>query len=199
MKFQVTRTASRETIKATAETCGVNGWIVSDVIHRIIEEGKAKRNLSHVDTLFIDEIQSESGQNYVTMVADQNHTLISGVMGHDITSVHEVLDDIASCGCDSKRIAYVSADISRAYRAGVSECFPNAKLILDHFHVVRKVSEAMDAIRKRTNRELRKSGAEPPKRVRYTASSVRGTRMRSSGSAWRRSGSSIPSWPRPSI
>lgn len=168
MKFQVARTASSETAKATAEACGVGDWIVADVIHEITEKGKASRDLSHVDTLFVDEIQSGSGQNYVTMVADQNHTLISGVEGHDISSVHKVLEDIASCGCDPKKIVYVSADMSQAYKTGVSECFPNAKLILDHFHVVKKVSEAVDTVRKRTNRELKKNGIEPPKKVKYT-------------------------------
>lgn len=168
MKFQVACTASQETIKATAETCGVGGWIVADVIHEITEKGKVHRDLSHVDTLFIDEIQSGSGQNYVTMVADQNHTLISGVKGHDIESVHKVLTDIASCGCDPKSIRYVSADMSKAYKTGVKECFPKAKLILDHFHVVKQVTESVDAVRKRTNRELKKKEIEPPKHVKYT-------------------------------
>lgn len=168
MAFQVAHTASEETLKATAESCGVGNWIVNDIIHDLTADGKRRRELSYVRTLFIDEIQSGSGQTYVTMVADQDHKLISGVEGHDTESVREVMRDLSAHGCDPESIVYVSSDMSKAYISGVKECFPKAKLILDRFHVVKLVGDALDKVRKRTNRELERRGAEVPRKVKYT-------------------------------
>ena len=102
------------------------------------------------------------------MVADQNHRAICGVNGHDIGSVREVKAWLESKCCDVNKIEYVSADMSTAYKSGVAECFPNANLIIDKFHLDKMVNEAADKVRKRTNRELHSAGLDFPKRVKYT-------------------------------
>lgn len=167
-KIHVASVATKQTMKSTAETCGVGEWIVADVVHKVVDEGKASRNLTGTRVMFIDEIQSVHGQNYVTMVADQDHKMISGVEGHDADSIRAIKDDIVSCGCDPDGIELISVDLSSAYRSGILEHFPKAVIILDRFHIVKMANEVVDKVRKRTNRELKKDGKEFPKRVKYT-------------------------------
>ena len=81
LKFDIISTLSEETVASTSRTCKVGKHIVTDVLHQSVEEGKARQELSPTHTLFIDEIQSTHGQNYITMVADQDHTAICGVIG----------------------------------------------------------------------------------------------------------------------
>lgn len=102
------------------------------------------------------------------MAADQDHRMICGVEGHDIESVHKVKDWIIEKGGDPAKIEYVSADMSAAYKTGSKECFPNSKLILDVFHLDKKVNEALDKTRKRINKEMESKGEEPLKYVKYT-------------------------------
>ena len=167
-KFEVACVGMSQTVRSTSESCRIGEGIVSEIIHDIVEEGKAERDLSNVTTLFMDEIQSTSGHNYVTMVADQDHRLICGVLGHDADSVKAVRDDIASCGCDIDSIRLISVDMSTGYKAGVKEHFPKSKTILDRFHIVKMVNESVDKVRKRTNRELKADGLDYPKNVKYT-------------------------------
>lgn len=167
-KIQVASVATKQTMKSTAETCGVGEWIVSAIIREVVAEGKMSRDLTGTKVMFVDEIQSTRGQNYVTMVADQDHRLISGVEGHDADSIRAIKDDIVSCGCDPDKIELISVDLSSAYRSGILEHFPKAIIILDRFHIVKQANEALDKVRKRTNRELKKNGKEFPKRVKYT-------------------------------
>lgn len=168
LKFDIISTLSEETVASTSRTCKVGKHIVADVLHQSVEEGKARQELSPTHTLFIDEIQSTHGQNYITMVADQDHTTICGVIGHDIQSVRDIRDWIVSKGGDPNRITLVCSDMSKAYKAGVTECFPKAVRVLDKFHVDNLVSKALEEVRKRTNRELKEAGLEYPKGVKYT-------------------------------
>ena len=49
-----------------------------------------------------------------------------------------------SCG----NIAFVSSDLSSAYRSGFQFCFPNARHTVDKFHVKKLLLDALDEVRK---------------------------------------------------
>lgn len=168
LKLDALSMLSQETISATSSGCGIGEGIVFDILGETVENGLKTQDLSQVETLFLDEIQSTHGHNYITMVADQDHRMIAGVKGHDIASVEKVRDWIIDKRGDPTNIRYVSADMSVAYKSGVAQYFPNAKIIIDHFHLVKLVNESLDDVRKRTNRALQKAEMEYPKYVKYT-------------------------------
>lgn len=170
-KFDVIRTLTSQTMTDTSDSCKVGKYIVSDVLTTTVEEGKAKQDLSGVRIIFCDEIQSSHGQEYVTMIADQDHRCISGVIGHTIESVEEATAQMVSHGLDPKKIEFFSADMSQAYKTGAAKCFPKAKLILDRFHVLKGCGDAVDKVRKRLIRTTKNETGECPeylKRVKYT-------------------------------
>lgn len=159
---------SQETVTATAQGCRIGPWIAGNILESAVEEGTANQDLSGLTGLFIDEIQFGHGQDYITMVADQDHNAVCGVRGNDAEAVRRARDILVSKGCDPDRIEFVCSDMSTSYRSGVSECFPRAKRILDKFHIIKLVNESVDVTRKRCFRELKAAGLEYPKRVKYT-------------------------------
>jgi transposase len=42
----------------------------------------------------------------------------------------------------------VSCDIWDSYILASRQCFPNAEITLDHFHIVKALNESLDAVRK---------------------------------------------------
>ena len=168
LKLDVLSILSEETVSATASACKIGDGIVFDILNETVEDGKKSQNASNVDTVYLDEFQSTHGHNYITMGADQDHRAVTGVLGHDIKSVEETRDWLQSKGCPPEQIKFVCADMSVAYKSGVKSCFPNAKIIIDHFHLNKAVNEALDTVRKRTNRKLKSDGCEYPKNVKYT-------------------------------
>lgn len=51
------------------------------------------------------------------------------------------------------QITVVAMDMWRPYRDVAEQCFPNAEVVIDRFHVVKALNDALDAIRKRLRRE----------------------------------------------
>ena len=51
-------------------------------------------------------------------------------------------------GGEVSGITTVSQDMSPAFKSGVEKNFPKAKIVYDRFHVMKMISEALDAVRK---------------------------------------------------
>lgn len=65
------------------------------------------------------------------------------------------------------KVRHVSIDLSLAFRKMVQECFPNAQIAADKFHVVRLANDALDSIRKEVQKNLPKEQRRYFKRSRY--------------------------------
>lgn len=55
------------------------------------------------------------------------------------------------------RVKYVVMDLSQLFASVVKQCFPNAKIVADKFHVVRLANWAMEAIRKEEQKKFAKT------------------------------------------
>lgn len=167
-KFDMLGALAVQTVSDTVRSCRVGRSVVEDVLKETVEDGKSRQDLSGVDTIFLDEIQSTHGQNYISMFADQEHRCICGTLGHDIQAVRDGTADMVARGLDPAKVKLVSADMSRAYKAGCAECFPKSKLVIDRFHILKGCNEAVDRARKRIVREMKADGVQPPGKVKYT-------------------------------
>ncbi len=47
-----------------------------------------------------------------------------------------------------ERIEYVCMDMWQPYRNAVNQCLPNAKIIIEKYHIMRHINKALDSIRK---------------------------------------------------
>ena len=57
---------------------------------------------------------------------------------------------------ERSKVKYVIMDMSKSFREVVNNCFPNAKIIADKFHVYRQFQWAMENVRKEVQKDFRK-------------------------------------------
>lgn len=100
--------------------------------------------------LSIDEVSLSKGELY-TFVTNKNtkvrnkQSIVAIINGTEAKVIHEVLNKIAS----EKRnqVKEVSMDMARNMSLAIEKSFPNSTMVIDRFHVVRLVMDAMQHIR----------------------------------------------------
>jgi len=120
-------------------------------------------DLSGVSAICVDETSFKRGQSYVTIVSDATaHRVIDVEDGRDAGTIEMFSYKLEQKGGDCNKIKQFVSDMSAAYISGKEFCFPNARLIIDKFHVKQLLLKAMDTVRReeqgRGKSKSRKSG-----------------------------------------
>ncbi len=119
------------------------------IVNYWVEKAISEEDLSEVNQLSIDETSFKKGHSYVTVIGDPERRRIVGVEGgRDIDAVERFSLDFESKGGDCNRVSHVSMDMSKTYKSACKMCFPNAKVVFDHFHVKKLILDGMDTVRK---------------------------------------------------
>ncbi len=100
--------------------------------------------------LSIDEVSLSKGELY-TIVTNKNikvrnkQSIVAVIQGTQAKTIQEVLEKIPS----EKRnqVKEVSMDMARNMGLAVEKCFPNCSKVIDRFHVVRLVTDALQHLR----------------------------------------------------
>ena len=102
----------------------------------------------NIRRLAIDEIAIMKGHKYFTLIRDYDTGVtIKIILGRGYDEVSKAL---ASLGKEKlAKIVFVSLDMWDPYIKAIKELCPNAELVFDKFHVVKKVNEALDNVRKK--------------------------------------------------
>lgn len=130
------------------------------VLHHHVDQAHAAIDLGKVRQLTVDETSLRRGHDYVTVVCEPKSAENAGTRvlyvteGRDASTLERTRDFLVEREIDPDLIAEICADMSPAYRKGVGEHFPKARLVFDYFHVMQLVSGAVDAIRRRESREF---------------------------------------------
>lgn len=120
-----------------------------NIVNYWVEKAIAETDLSEVSQLSIDETSFKRGQSYVTVVGDPQQCRVIGVEeGRDVEAVERFSLDFIARGGDCNNVRHVSMDISRSYQNACILCFPNARVVFDHFHVKKLVLDGMDEVRR---------------------------------------------------
>lgn len=129
-------------------------------IAHYVDEARELEDFTGVEAIGIDET-SRRGHEYITVVADLvEHDVINVTPGKDSTTVERFVDDFMDHNGVPEYVRLVTCDMSLGFRKGIREHLPNAKRIVDKFHVVKHANEAVDKVRKiegRRNGLLRKT------------------------------------------
>jgi len=108
-----------------------------------------KRNLVDIfpRRLGIDEVAYEKGHKYLTIVRDLD---LNGVIWIGLNRRQETLDEFFDQLDDYKKsqIEMIITDMHDPYIASIEENCPNAKIVIDKFHIAKVVNKALDEIRK---------------------------------------------------
>ncbi len=124
-----------------------------------------------VTELYVDEIHfgvRDGKEVFITVFSDQNHDVLYLTDDHTKECMREMSDFLISHGRKPKDVKFMSMDMAKQFKAGAKEYFPKAKIILDRFHLMKNVNEALNNVRKRTYRELDEEKKEGIGKIMYT-------------------------------
>lgn len=143
----IIRLTKRMTISDVSMITGLDWKTVKD-----IDKHNIKKRLVGIESLTprrlgIDEVAYEKGHKYLTVVRDLD---LNRVIWIGMNRKKETLDDFFKVlGKEKQRlITVVVLDMWDPYIASIKEYCPTVDIVFDKFHIIKKVNEAVDAIRK---------------------------------------------------
>lgn len=137
----------------------LDGRAVGRIIKRHVTEAMAEQTLTTPQHIGVDETSIAKGHNYITVLTDLDKKRVIGIgEGKDGAALESAVEEMFIRGASPKEVEVVAQDLSPAYIAASSRCFPNADIIYDKFHITALLNKAVDAVRKedaRSNTVLR--------------------------------------------
>jgi transposase len=128
------------------------GWdLIKDIQKRDLTRRYAKPKLKRLRYIAIDEIAVAKGHRYLTVVMD----LVSGAIvfvggGKGADALKPFWKRLRP---SKARIEAVAMDMSAAYWGAVMTHLPKAKIVFDHFHVIKLFNEKLSDLRRALYRE----------------------------------------------
>lgn len=156
------RWARRLSWKETAEAFHTSWEKVFDAVEHVVAFGLANRKLGSIDAIGVDEIQYAKGHKYLTLVyqIDLDVTRLLWV-GKERT-IESFQGFFATIGDEvASKIVFVCSDMWEPYLKVIREKCSDALHILDRFHIVAKMNQALDDVRAEEARRMKQEGFHP--------------------------------------
>jgi len=153
--------ARQLTWQQVARLFGCSWGTVASAVAYVVDFGLIRRDLSEVTHIGIDEISRQKGHVYLTNVYDlQTGTLIWSAEGRSTDS----LDSFFTFFGPERtgKLKGICCDMWPAFIKAVKAKAPKATLVFDKFHIVKKLTEAVDIVRRQ---EINEKGKEHKKLV----------------------------------
>ncbi len=117
---------------------------VKNVFVDFLEDNKKSLRFKTPEFIGIDEIKVKK-LGELTVITDIEHrTLYDILQGRNQKSLTEYFRGLR----DREKVQWVCSDMSRLLEKSIGDAMPNARWAIDHFHVVMKADEAVDAVRR---------------------------------------------------
>jgi transposase len=127
----------------------VSDYKVWSVLESYIEKALAFSDNSNVTKLGIDETSIKKRHAYISQFVNlEERKTIHVAEGKDNTVLKDFKDFFECTNGKTSNITDVSIDMSPAFIKGVKENMPNAEITFDKFHIIKKINEAVDLVRK---------------------------------------------------
>ena len=139
------------TIQDVAHHLGVGWDLIKDIQKRDLSRRFAKPKLKHLRRIAIDEIAVAKGHRYLTVVMDLESGAV--VFVGDGKGADALKPFWKRLRPSRAKIEAVAMDMSAAYRSAVPTHLPEAKIVFDHFHVVKLFNEKLSDLRRALYRE----------------------------------------------
>ena len=156
------RWARRLSWKETAEAFRTSWEKVFDAVEHVVAFGLENRKLGAIDAIGVDEIQYAKGHKYLTLVyqidLDVTRLLWIG-KERTIESFQAFFTTIGDEG--ASKIVFVCSDMWEPYLKVIREKCSDALHILDRFHIVAKMNQALDDVRAEEARRMKQEGFHP--------------------------------------
>jgi transposase len=159
--------ASVMTLTAAAGLLRIPISTLSNILHKCIDRARDGHKIKNLTSIGIDEISYEKGHKYATIVYDLERSCVIWVgKGKGRKTIDDFFENVL--GKDAAlKITTASCDLGEAYIGAIEHYCKNATLVLDRFHVVKLLNEAVDEVRKEAWRELTGADKKAMKGLRW--------------------------------
>ena len=158
------------TQKAAAEILRLPTSTLSNLLHRVITRVRRRHTIRGLTTLGVDEISYCKGRKFATLVYDLDRARVLWVgQGKGRDTIDRFFNDWLSRG-QKARVAWASCDMSPAYIGAITHHCPHVTLVIDRFHLVKALNQAVDEVRKEQWRALDTQGRKAIKGLRWLLS-----------------------------
>lgn len=138
---------------AAAQMLGMPTSTLSDILHRVIGRVRQGHQIRDLKKIGIDEISYAKGHKYATVVYDLDRSCVVWVgRGKARQTIDQFFKDELS-PYQKAKIKWACCDMSETFIGAILQHCPNATLVLDRFHVVKALNDAVDEVRKEQWRE----------------------------------------------
>jgi transposase len=153
------------TIQDVANHLNVGWDLIKDIIKRDLSRRYAKPKLKHLKLIAIDEISVGKGHKYLTLVLDLTTGAVVFVgQGKGADALKPFWKRLRGSGAKIKAVAM---DMSPAYQEAVSKHLRKAKIVFDHFHVIKLFNEKLSNLRRHLFHEAEDNQQKVLKGIRW--------------------------------
>jgi transposase len=146
----------------TAESFRTSWDKVCQSVEYVVGWGLEHRQLGPIGAIGVDEIAYAKGHKYLTLVYQIEQGCVRLLWIGRERTVESFEQFFAMIGKDlAERIEFVCSDMWQPYLKVIRERCSQAIHILDRFHIVAKMNDAVDEIRAGEARRLARDGYEP--------------------------------------
>ena len=129
----------------TARLLRLSAQQVHDVMHRAVSRGLARRKLSEISHVSVDEKGFQRGRRFATVVCDTGGKRVLEVeLGRDEKTAIKAFSSIP----EPEKVKTVSLDMAESFRNAAMTQFPNADIVHDRFHIAAMLGKAVDDTRR---------------------------------------------------
>ena len=135
---------------------------VCQAVEVVVAWGVEHRTLGPIQAIGVDEVAYGKGHKYLTLVyqIDAQCTRLLWIGKERTVKTFEGFFDMIGADLAGK-IEFVCSDMWKAYLRVIRERCSNALNILDRFHIVAKMNDALGDVRAAESRKLAQDGFEP--------------------------------------
>lgn len=140
--------ARRLSWKETAQCFNASWDNVCRSVQWVVGYGLKHRDLEGVEAIGVDEVAYSKGHNYMTLVYQIDNAqkrLLAVIKDRKTESLDGFFDEMGATWCG--KINVVCSDMWKPYLKVIADKLPRALNILDRFHIVKKLNEAVNKVR----------------------------------------------------
>jgi len=154
--------AKRLSWKGTAEAFGTTWQNVFRSVKYAVSWGLAHRDLAGIEAIGVDEVQWQKGHKYLTLVYQIDAGSKRLIWIGKARTAKTFLRFFRMLGKErSAKLKFICSDMWKAYLKVIAKKAPLAVHVLDRFHIMQKMSKAIDEVRAGEARQMKTDGYEP--------------------------------------
>ncbi|MEA1885207.1 MAG: ISL3 family transposase [Thermotogota bacterium] len=151
--------------KSVAERFRTSWQTVWRCVEMVVSYGLSNRTIKGVAALGVDEVQYQKGHTYMTLVyqidKDCRRLLWVGKK-RTMKTLRSFFTDMWHIDRKFRKgIKVICSDMWKAYLRVIKEKTPKAINVLDKFHIMKKLNNAINDVRKDEVKRLKKEGRDP--------------------------------------